>query len=296
MNLTQAQAFIGLRASATPTGTNVTNDVQIGVGNTVLPLTGANVAYSLRAFFTTTSSELAFDPSAGVTTGSTAFVAGVQQVETATAAGTITGAGDAAVVITATGMAGSPLTLNVPVALNDTAAQWAAKVRTALAANVTIAGRFDVSGTSTAIILTRKPRTTIISGATSVPIRFANDANLNISLDNGTCTGITPATTSANTTAGVATEGVFIIDGDGKDFEGVDLPDNMTIRGILMHAEDGDFEVTGSVFARYDLAEGEITLEVSTKQFGAPALDPTFTFSLDETEGVLSITVIGQTF
>jgi hypothetical protein len=296
MNLTQAQAFFGLRASATPTGTNVTNDVQIGVGNTVLPLTGANVAYSLRAFFTTTSSELAFDPSAGLTTGSTAFVAGVQQVETATAAGTITGAGDAAVVVTATGMTGSPLTLNVPVALNDTAAQWAAKVRTALAANVTIAGRFDVSGTSTAVILTRKPRTTIISGATSVPIRFANDANLNISLDNGTCTGITPAATSANTTAGVATEGVFIVDGDGKDFEGVDLPDNMTIRGILMHAEDGDFEVTGSSVARYDLAEGEITLEVSTKQFGAPALDPTLTFSLDETEGILSITVIGQTF
>jgi len=37
-------------------------------------------------------------------------------------------------------------------------------------------------------------------------------------------------------------------------------------------------------------------LEVSTKQFGAPALDPTLTFSLDETEGILSITVIGQTF
>jgi hypothetical protein len=223
MNLTQAQAFVGLRASATPTGTNVTNDVQIGVGNTVLPLTGADVAYSVRGFFAVTGAELVIDLEDGDTTGSTAFVAGAQQVETATAAGTITGAGDATVVVTSTGMAGSPLTLNVAVALNDTAAQWAAKVRAALAANVTIAQRFDVSGTSTAIILTRKPSSTLSDGKTSVPIRVPDDANLNISLNNGTCTGITPAATSANTTAGVATSGVFIVDGDGKDFEGVDI-------------------------------------------------------------------------
>jgi hypothetical protein len=293
MNLTQAQAFVGLRASATPTGTNVTNDVQIGVGNTVIPLPGANVAYSLRAFFTDIGTILDLDIYDGDTTGSTAFVAGAQQVETATAAGTITGAGDAAVVVTATGMAGSPLTLNVPVALNDTAAQWAAKVRTALAANVTIAGRFDVSGTSTAIILMRKPRTTITSGATSVPIRLANDANLNISLNNGTCTGITPAATSANTTAGVATSGVFIVDGDGKDFEGVDLPTINSIKAILMHAEIGELDVTGNVDDKYTLTQGEITLEVSTVPDGGPAVDSPLEFSSNETEGVLSITVIG---
>jgi hypothetical protein len=291
MNLTQAQAFIGLRASATPTGTNVTNDVQIGVGNTVLPLAGANVAYSLRGFFAGIAQTLALNPYTGSTAGSSSFSAGVQQVETATAAGTITGAGDAAVVITATGMAGSPLTLNVPVALNDTAAQWAAKVRTALAANVTIAGRFDVSGTGTAIILTRKPSAVLSDGKTSVPIRVDNDANLNISLDNGTCTGITPATTSANTTVGSDTQGVLILDGDGKDFEGVTLPTISVIQGMMMSADLTDFTVAGSDDDLYQLSPGEITLEVSSDTV---SIESGLTIENSQ-NGIFTITVIGKT-
>lgn len=115
---------------------------------------------------------------------------GVFQVETATAAGTVSGSGNAAVVVTAAGMTGSPITLSVAVTSGDTAAVWAGKVRTALAANATIAAFFTVSGATTAIILTRTQSA-------------ANDATLNISLDNDTSTGITTAATSANTTAGV---------------------------------------------------------------------------------------------
>lgn len=136
------------------------------------------------------------DPSSGLTpvassANTTAGVAGVKQQETATAAGTITLAGTVAVVVTAAGMNGSPKTLQVPALLNDTAAQWAQKVRDALASDPDIGGFFDVSGTTTAIVLTRK-------------IDAANDATLNVSLDNGTTTGVTTAATSANTTAGVA--------------------------------------------------------------------------------------------
>jgi hypothetical protein len=119
------------------------------------------------------------------------------QVETATAAGTITGAGNAAVVVTAAGMTGSPKTINVAVAENDTAATWAGKVRSALAADTAVAALFDVGGLTTSIVLTRKTPA-------------ANDATLNISLDNGTCTGITTAASSANTTAGVAYDTVSI--------------------------------------------------------------------------------------
>jgi hypothetical protein len=291
MNLTQAQAFIGLRASATPTGTNVTNDVQIGVGNTVIPLTGANVAYSLRAFFGGSGDDLVIDLTDGDTTGSTAFVAGTQQVETATAAGTITGAGDATVVVTATGMPGSPITLNVPVALNDTAAQWAAKVRTALAANVTIAGRFDVSGTSTAIILTRKPSTTISDGVTSVPIRLANDDDLNISLDNGTCTGITTAATSTNTAAGVATSGVLILDGDGKDFEGVAIPTINTFKGVLYECTAGSVIVRDDDDSEFTLFSPQQNL-FAGDDLGIEAVPYTITST---SAAILTITVIGQT-
>lgn len=115
---------------------------------------------------------------------------GTAQVETATALGSITGAGNVAVVVTSANLAGSPITLQVPVAGTETASQWADKVRIALRNNVVIFTRFDVSGSGAAIILTDR-------------VRGANDATLNISLDNGTSTGVTTAATSANTTAGV---------------------------------------------------------------------------------------------
>jgi hypothetical protein len=292
MNLTQAQAFVGLRASATPTGTNVSNDVQIGVGNTVIPITGATVAYSMRGFITSeTATDFVFDLTDGDTTGTTAFVAGVQQVETATAAGTITLAGDAVVVVTSTGMAGSPLTLNVAVALNDTAAQWAAKVRAALAANATIAARFDVSGTSAAIILTRKPSSTLSDGITSVPIRVADDANLNISLNNGTCTGITPATTSTNTTAGVATSGVFIVDGDGKDFEGVTIP-AIDTAAVLFESSSAHVTINGNTEDSL-VMRGEMYMLMAMKNSIDCMIDNPYT-AIANGPAILTITVVGK--
>jgi len=123
----------------------------------------------------------------------TAGVAPVAQVETATAAGSVTGSGNATVIVTAAGMTGSPKTFNVPVLNGDTAAQWADKVRIALAADSAVTALFTVGGTSTSIVLTR-----------TNPAGVADDATLNISLANGTSTGITTAATSANTTAGVA--------------------------------------------------------------------------------------------
>jgi len=122
--------------------------------------------------------------------------------------------------VTSAGMTGSPITLTVAVALSDTATLWAAKVRTALNANAVIAARFTVGGSTTAISLTRKATSTYTLNGTSVPVYPATDATLNISLDNGTCTGITTAATSANTTAGVATAGAYVPDLDGNDFEG----------------------------------------------------------------------------
>ncbi|MBI3654069.1 MAG: hypothetical protein HY231_23815 [Acidobacteria bacterium] len=139
----------------------------------------------------------------------TLIKAGVAQVETATVVGTIgaSGAGNATVIVTSAGMSGSPITLNVAVANNDTASQVATKIRTALNANATIAARFTIGGSGADITLTR------VAAA-------ANDATLNVSIDNGTCTGLTSAPTSANTTAGVADVDVLRIDslGPGADY------------------------------------------------------------------------------
>jgi hypothetical protein len=115
----------------------------------------------------------------------------VQQVETATVVGTVTGDGDAAVVVTAAGMLNSPKTLNVAVLNLDTASQVATKIRTALNADAEVKAFFTISGSGAEVILTTKTAR-------------ANDATMNLSVDNGTCTGLTAAPTSANTTAGVA--------------------------------------------------------------------------------------------
>jgi hypothetical protein len=239
MQLTSAAAFFGLRANATPTGTNVRNDNEIGVASTQVPLTDANVAYSTRIILAASGDEAVIDLTDNDTTGSDAWVAGTAQVETATAAGTVSGAGNASVVVTSAGMTGSPLTVSVAVAASDTAAVWAGKVRTALAANATIAARFTVSGASTAIVLTRKPTTSIPVGSTTVDILPGNDTTLNIALDNGTSTGITPAASSANTTTGVATSGARIFDGDGKDWEGNTLEEITYLRGFLVQGNQG---------------------------------------------------------
>lgn len=122
---------------------------------------------------------------------------GVKQVETATVVGAINsdGAGNATVVVTAAGMNGSPVTLSVAVANSDTASQVATKIRTAMNASAPISAFFTVGGTSANVILTAKQEA-------------ANDTTMNVSIDNGTCAGLTTAATSANTTAGVTDESI----------------------------------------------------------------------------------------
>lgn len=159
-----------------------------------------------------------------VAIGSTrAALIGTQQVETATAAGSITGSGNATVVVTAAGMTNSPKTVSVAVTNGDTAATWAGKVRTALAADIDVASFFVISGSSTSIVLTTRAAA-------------ANDSSMNISLDNGTCTGITTAATSANTTAGVAAASAF-----SRPFSvSLDIPNVMDVI-FRMNASDTSF-------------------------------------------------------
>jgi len=136
------------------------------------------------SLFTHTSTKIA--ETANVTPGTA-------QVETATIAGTIeaAGAGNANITVTAQGMNGSPKTISVAVANDDTATLVAGKVRDALSADADVIAFFDVSGADDKVVLTCKVATD-------------NDATLNIASDNGTCTGLIAAPTSANTQAGVA--------------------------------------------------------------------------------------------
>jgi hypothetical protein len=120
----------------------------------------------------------------------TQLTMGIRQVETATVVGTITGSGNATVVTTASGMTGSPITTSVAVLNGDSATAVATKIRTALNLVANITAKFDVGGSGVQVVLTRL-------------IAAANDATLNISIDNDTCSGLTTAATSADTITGV---------------------------------------------------------------------------------------------
>lgn len=118
---------------------------------------------------------------------------GTAQVETATIVGTITLGGTSTFTITSAVVTGSPLAVTVDVLTGDTAAQVAAKAAAKLNQTAAVAAEFVATSNVADLILTA------IKSA-------ANDATLNIAFTNGTCTGLTPNATSANTTAGVLGE------------------------------------------------------------------------------------------
>lgn len=120
-----------------------------------------------------------------------------QQVETATVIGTITGTGNATVVVTSARISNGSKTLSVSVTAGDDASAVAGKIRTALAFDSDVSAIFLVSGSAANIVLTEH-------------VSNANDTTLNISIADGTCTGLTAAPTSTNTTAGSGLSNAYI--------------------------------------------------------------------------------------
>ncbi len=110
---------------------------------------------------------------------------------TALATGTITASGNVIVVVTDPALTGSPITVTVPVLVDDLPSAWIVKVATALQANTVITARYSVVASGVAIVLTS----------------IANDSNAaapNVSLANGsTPVGITDAPTSTPFFTGV---------------------------------------------------------------------------------------------
>ena len=288
MNLANSRATLGLTTKATPTSTAVNGSVQIGDNPQTITFPDANVGYSVRAFFAAGAPTFALALTTGATTGSTAFVTGVAQVETATAAGTATGSGDITVTVTSAGMTGSPLAVTVPILNGDTASVWAGKVRTALTANATIAARFTVSGTTTSIILTRKPGEVLTDGVNTVNLFVATDGTLNIALAGPA--GVTAAATSANTTAGTVTSGVYILDGDAKDFEGVTIPTCVPKAVLFANGGTTALEIDGGgTLANLDIEGGSSILFA-----GGNVLTGETALTIVGSSTYLTVTVLGE--
>jgi hypothetical protein len=189
----------GIAGDVNIVGTNIAN----AAITEVIALNGATEVIGTKAFKTVTEVDLP-----GESHTSTA------QVETATAAGTVTTSGNASVVVTAAGMTGTPKTISVAVLENDDANAIATKIRAALNLDAAVTALFTVNGATNKIILTRK-------------ICAANDTSLNIAIADGTSVGVSTAASSANTTAGVAYDTVSV--GVGKLFGIPHIVDNATL-------------------------------------------------------------------
>jgi hypothetical protein len=123
---------------------------------------------------------------------------GTRQVETATVIGSITGNGNATVTVTGARLSTNPTAVSVAVTTADnTASLVALACRNALALNSVISNIYQVSGSGADIVLTER-------------VANANDATLNIAIANDTCTGLTAAPTSTNTTAGTGLDNAYI--------------------------------------------------------------------------------------
>ena len=167
-------------------------------------------------------------------------------METATIVGTVTGDGNATVIVTAAGMTGTPITKNVAVVTGDTAVGVAAKIIAALGADANITAMFDVGGSGPYVVLTRL-------------IAAANDATLNISVENDTCTGLTDDTASDATTAGVASATIAQVRNIGGPGLSVDTED------VTTHDSTEGWEEVVATIAR----SGEVSLEIVYDPAGA---------------------------
>lgn len=204
---------------------------ELGLNNKITPnytISGASTAVILTAKVAAANDSTLNINIQGATSGITTAATSAN-----TTAGSVTSL-TAAVVVTGAAITGSPITLSVPVTNGDTAATWAGKVRTAIAANTAIAAAFTVSGSTTSIVMTAKTAA-------------ANDASLNISLDNGNSTGISTATSSTNTTAGVAGTGAKSVRIWGVDANGFSTNEIVRLQGTTNVATKKQYAVINAM-------------------------------------------------
>lgn len=207
-------AYASLVGSATPNGVATGGLLTIGNSRSLNydPATHTIFARRVRIFSAAATAQIALNLGTGSVVG--AWTPPTAQVETATVVGTITLGGNATVTVTSAAITGSPMVLSVPVVLADTATVVAGKIRSAMLNKKAITDKYAITGVGAAIILTR-----LIDDA-----GVANDATLNVAIANGSCTGLTAAPSSANTTAGVLALGALVDVITGTDAEGLPLP------------------------------------------------------------------------
>ena len=230
MNISSAKTSYSIAASATPSRAGSFGTTNLG-GSGKGDFTDSDQVYQTHIVLAG-AANASLDLTTGAASGD-AWTPPTRQVETTTAVGTVTTAGNATVTVTAAGLTGSPLAISVPVLLDDTPALVGSRIRTALNNNSDITALFEVSGTNDSIVLTRNALATYTLGTTVIAMAHPDDATLNIAIANDTSVGITPDADSTNTTPGVAAAGAYITNND-VDFEGFSLDSPSAIYALLI--------------------------------------------------------------
>lgn len=183
-----------------------------------------NIVYSM-ALQIARNATLTLNLATGVITGTNL---GANQKETTTiiAASGCTWDGDLVLVITAAGLIGSLITVDVPllIATHTTQNLIAAQCRTTLLADPRVTALFAVGGTANTVTLEKLAKK-------------ADDSTFAITVP--TALGVT-GSTSANTTAGAAVTMAYRLEGtvwDAKDAEGVPLQASTQLYAILMTSD-----------------------------------------------------------
>jgi hypothetical protein len=176
----------------------------------------------------------------------------VKQRETFTVIGTVDadGAGNVAVTVTGALIPGGSKVLNVAVANNDTAAQVAGKIRTALAADGDINDGYAVGGSGA-------------DGYLETLVEAAYDSTLNVAIAEGTSDGLTDAPTSTNTTLGNAA-GATLGTVESINGDDVTLTGNASINaavGAVVVGSDGSETAAGIAGLGAD-GEGDTSVPV----------------------------------
>lgn len=297
MNVSSASSNLSLKATVSATRPGYIGAVAMDSGGKT-SYTDADYAYKTYFLIAGGLSAGILDLATGDSTGS-AWTSAVHQVETATAVGTVTTAGDATITVTAAGLTGSPLAISVAVALSDTPTLWAAKVRTALAADAAVSAMFDISGATSAIILTRKAKASYVVGPDTYDIAYTNDATLNVAIANDTSVGITADATSTNTTTAVEAAGTTIWN-DDIDFEGRALASPSAIYALAIEHSTLDADgqtVYYTLGTQYSSRLASTTAQSSSVLLNYPdaatIIDSMNITTAAET-GVTVVTVIGK--
>jgi len=231
MPLSNVSSTASLFGTATHTRAGIVGSDTLGAQMTVTQL-ASTVGFVITATLAKVGDALLVNVPANSSSGSTAWVAGAAQIETATvvAASGCTSNGNCALVLTSGVVAGSPLTVTVPLTTAaNTATLVAAALAAGLAANAAVAAKYAVTSSGADIILTRAKDANGFYQAT--------DSTLNLAIPAGI--GITAAATSAGTLAGTQTSGALVSGGDGKDFEGIATPTITAVQALDIRILNG---------------------------------------------------------